>query len=88
MTRLTDSQLRQALDHLARGAWQDAHLIVQQDERWQLSCWAHGIVHVLEGDLGNARYWYTRAQRPFVEPIDAQTEIAALRAAAGREVAQ
>ena len=26
-----------------------------------LGCWAHGIVHMLEGDLGNARYWYRRA---------------------------
>jgi len=81
MSRLSDVQLEQALDHLAHGAWQEAHVIVQQDEHGPLSCWAHGIVHLLEGDLENARYWYRRAQRPFEDPIHVKTEIAALRAA-------
>lgn len=26
-----------------------------------LAAWLHGIVHTLEGDLDNARYWYHRA---------------------------
>jgi hypothetical protein len=47
-----------AVKHLEMGEWQAAHEIVQKDEESALSCWAHGIVHVLEGDLPNARYWY------------------------------
>ena len=47
MARLTAVRLDQALQFLARGAWQEAHLIVQQDEGSPLACWAHGIVHVL-----------------------------------------
>jgi hypothetical protein len=33
---------------------------------------------MLEGDLGNARYWYRRAGRPFPRDHDASAEIDAL----------
>ncbi len=72
--------LRSAVAHLERGDWQAAHEIVQKDEESPLSCWAHGIVHVMEGDLPNARYWYRQAQRPFPGNFSAATEIAALKA--------
>ncbi|HZR03299.1 MAG TPA: hypothetical protein VFA81_09035 [Burkholderiales bacterium] len=84
MARRADDELEQALDHLDHGAWQAAHEIVQRDEQSQLSCWAHGIVHILEGDLDNARYWYRRAQRALGEPIDVAAELAALRRAMKR----
>lgn len=83
MPRLTAHQLEEALQLLARGSWQDAHRIVQQDEGSPLACWAHGVVHVLEGDLDNARYWYRRAGRAFPADIDVQTEVQALREALG-----
>ena len=70
--------LRQALAHLQKGEWQAAHAIVQDDEDSRLSCWAHAIVHVMEGDLPNARYWYRRAGREF--SADAAGEVAALSA--------
>ena len=50
-----------AIRHLKNGDWAKAHAVVQNDPS-QLGCWAHGIVHMLEGDLGNARYWYRRAR--------------------------
>ena len=68
--------LRRALAHLQKGEWQPAHAIVQDDEDSRLSCWAHAIVHVMEGDLANARYWYRRAGRAF--SADAGAEIRAL----------
>ncbi|MSQ54220.1 MAG: hypothetical protein EXR31_02520 [Betaproteobacteria bacterium] len=73
-----------ALDLLERGDWQAAHRIVQQDEESPLSCWAHGIVHILEGDLPNARYWYAEAKREFPDEPSAETELRALRAALQR----
>jgi hypothetical protein len=73
--------LRDAVAHLEKGDWQAAHAIVQQDEESPLACWAHGIVHVLEGDLGNARYWYRAAKRPFPKDYSVAAEIAALREA-------
>ena len=61
------------------GEWQAAHEIVQKDEESELSCWAHGIVHVLEGDLPNARYWYRQAKRAFPDKVSIADEIAALK---------
>jgi len=69
--------LTTAIRHLRRGDWQKAHAIVQNDSS-DIGCWAHGIVHLLEGDLGNARYWYRRAGRPFPRERDASAEIVAL----------
>jgi hypothetical protein len=56
--------LRDAIQLLERGDWRAAHEIAQQDDDSPLFCWAHGIVHLMEGDLDNARYWYRRAGRP------------------------
>lgn len=69
-----------AIRYLKKGEWEKAHAIVQEDES-QLACWAHGIVHMQEGDLSNARYWYRRAHRKFPETVDMQAEIAALATA-------
>ena len=52
-----------AIRYLKKGEWEKAHAIVQQDES-KLGCWAHGIVHLVEGDLGNAGYWYRQAHKP------------------------
>jgi hypothetical protein len=79
------SQLQKALTHLQAGEWQAAHEIVQRDEDSPLACWAHGIVHIMEGDLPNARYWYGQAKRPFPEKPTASAEVAALRKALSEE---
>jgi hypothetical protein len=78
--RLSRAQLSEAVKHLQSGDWQAAHELVQRDEESALACWAHGIVHIMEGDLPNARYWYGQAKRRFpAEPV-ARTEIVALKA--------
>ncbi|MGQ0608986.1 MAG: hypothetical protein ACT4OQ_11065 [Chloroflexota bacterium] len=69
-----------AADLLAAGDWQRAHEIVQ-NESSPLAAWLHGIVHILEGDLDNARGWYRRADRAFPDPAAVQDEIAAARQA-------
>jgi len=76
--------LRTAVALLEQGDWRSAHEIVQKDEDSPLSCWAHGIVHVMEGDLANARYWYGEAKRPFPGDYSVPAEIAALKQACGR----
>ena len=73
-----DKALTEALSLLESGDWQRAHAIVQAHET-QYACWLHGIVHVMENDLDNARYWYERAKRTFSS--DAPAELAAARAA-------
>jgi hypothetical protein len=34
------------------------------DEGGKDCAWVHAYLHRVEGDLGNARYWYRQAQRP------------------------
>ncbi len=75
---LSRSELKRALQHLEAGDWRAAHQIVQQDEASPLACWAHGIVHLMEGDLPNARYWYGQAKRAFPAKPDAKSETGAL----------
>ena len=70
--------LRRALDLLAAGDWQTAHGIVQE-HKTELAAWLHGIVHTLEGDFDNARYWYRKADRVFRGAEAVQDEIAAAR---------
>ena len=76
--------LRRAADLLAAGDWQAAHLLVQDDPS-PLAAWMHGIVHLLEGDPSNARYWYGRAGRAFPSDGDVEREVTAAREAAGAE---
>jgi len=72
-----DSLVR-AIELLEAGSWQPAHEIVQKEDS-PLAAWLHGIVHILEGDLGNAQGWYRRASRPFPGAEAAKAEIAAAR---------
>jgi hypothetical protein len=79
-SRESAADLARAVAHLERRDWQAAHAIVQ-DDKSTLAAWLHGIVHTLEGDLENARYWYRRARREFPGPEQVATEIAQARRA-------
>ena len=76
---MAEKDLRRALALLEKGDWPAAHLIVQEDEESRLACWAHGIVHLMEGDVPNARYWYRVAGRVLRQDFSVEAEIAALR---------
>jgi hypothetical protein len=78
---MVDGELTTALDLLAAGDWQAAHEIVQKDQS-ALAAWLHGIVHTLEGDDDNARYWYGQAGRTFRGRGAVADEVAAARRAA------
>jgi hypothetical protein len=54
-----------ALRRLAEGDWDGAHKIVQDDPSPE-AAWVHAHLHRVEGDLGNAGYWYRRAGKPVV----------------------
>jgi hypothetical protein len=47
----------------AKGNWDEAHRIVQ-DDAGRDAAWVHAYLHRVEGDLGNAGYWYRQAGRP------------------------
>jgi hypothetical protein len=66
------------LDLLEAGDWKAAHEIVQKESS-TLAAWLHGIVHTLEGDLDNARYWYGKAGRGYRGREAVEDEIGAAR---------
>jgi Tfp pilus assembly protein PilF len=78
--RNSSAALARALAHLESRDWQAAHEIVQHDKS-ELAAWLHGIVHTIEGDLENARYWYRRIHRAFPGPEAVAAEIARARQA-------
>ena len=43
--------------------WDKAHKIVM-DEGGKDCAWVHAYLHRVEGDLGNAGYWYRQAKKP------------------------
>jgi len=49
-----------ALDLARDGSWDKSHKLVQQYSD-KLSCHIHAYLHRVEGDIGNAQYWYDRA---------------------------
>lgn len=53
----------QALWLDARGDWEGAHDLAQAAGGREGS-WVHAYLHRKEGDVGNAGYWYARADRP------------------------
>jgi hypothetical protein len=55
--------LLQAVDKALAGDWQAAHEIAQEHEDDALANWIHGVVHWIEGDRSNARYWFGQAGR-------------------------
>ena len=73
------SPAARALWFTRRGDWEAAHAIAQ-DLETPLGCWIHALLHLIEGDLGNARYWFAQAGRPARPPGEADAlweEIAA-----------
>lgn len=52
-----------ALWFAGKGDWDAAHNIAQ-DIPTQDGSWIHAYLHRVEGDQGNASYWYHRADKP------------------------
>ena len=75
--------LDDAVRLIEAGNWQAAHTIVQKDSS-QLANWAHGIVHLMEGDRSNAGYWYRRAERDLPDDVEIDSELAELKAEIAR----
>lgn len=59
----SNGELLQAIELAQTGKWDAAHQIVQQYDDNAYAAWIHDVLHKIEGDLGNACYWYRRAGR-------------------------
>jgi len=49
-----------------KGDWDKAHKLVM-DEDSRDAAWVHAYLHRLEGDAGNAAYWYRQARKPVAD---------------------
>jgi hypothetical protein len=74
-------ELVRAVDLALTGDWDGAHKIVQSDEDGQIACWIHAVLHKIEGDPENSRYWYRRAGQFYESYTDPTAELRAIRAA-------
>ncbi len=55
--------LLDAIELALAGDWNGAHNIVQKTENDSTAAWIHAVLHKIEGDPDNSRYWYRRAGR-------------------------
>ncbi|MBT1689599.1 hypothetical protein [Dawidia soli] len=68
----TLSPLLQALWFAGNDDWDAAHTLAQ-DVATAEGSWVHAYLHRVEGDLGNASYWYHHAGKP-VPKVSLQEE--------------
>ncbi|MCH2212557.1 MAG: hypothetical protein MK110_14730 [Fuerstiella sp.] len=53
----------QAMWYAKSGHWEEAHNIAQEIHT-PVGSWIHALLHLIEGDVGNAGYWFRKAGRP------------------------
>ncbi len=56
-----ENDLVKAIELALAGDWDAAHGLVQQCDTDSRAAWIHAVLHKIEGDLDNSRYWYRRA---------------------------
>ena len=71
-------ELNRAVEAALAGDWHQAHTIVQQDEHDPMACWIHAVLHKIEGDTWNSRYWYARTDHHYEERDDPLAELRAI----------
>lgn len=69
--------LHTVIAQMRSGNWIEAHNLVQSDDS-ELAAWLHGILHIQEGDLEDAEYWYGKANRHFRSRGTLAEELASL----------
>jgi hypothetical protein len=71
--------LRRGVELAIAGDWDEAHEIAQRHEGDATADWLHAVLHKIEGDAGNAHFWYRRCGKLEVAGNDATTELDAIR---------
>jgi hypothetical protein len=77
-------ELGRAVDLALSGDWRGAHKIVQEHENDATACWIHAVLHKIEGDEGNSRYWYRHTAHAYDAYADPRAELEAIKAALAR----
>jgi hypothetical protein len=67
--------MKSAVSHALAGEWDASHKIAQ-DYSDPMANWIHAVLHKIEGDAWNSRYWYARAQgRHYEDFSDPEAEL-------------
>jgi hypothetical protein len=66
--------LNKAITFALSGLWDASHKIVQ-DLHSSQAFWIHAVLHKIEGDEFNSRYWYERAQQSYEAYNDPKQEL-------------
>jgi hypothetical protein len=77
--RMSTQAMTTAIDAALAGDWARAHEIVQRDETDPTACHIHAVLHKIEGDARNSRYWYARTQHHYEDWADPKAELQAIR---------
>lgn len=71
-------QLKQAVQLALDGKWDASHQIVQ-DYSDITANWIHAVLHKIEGDQWNSKYWYQRTNgREYEDYADISIELNAI----------
>jgi hypothetical protein len=71
-------ELIKAVDLALAGQWNRAHKTVQGIED-EMAYWIHAVLHKMEGDQDNSKYWYSRAGKTKNFPMVATEELQLIR---------
>lgn len=66
--------LNQAIVFAINDSWDESHKIVQ-DLNSTEAYWIHAVLHKIESDEFNSRYWYERAQQSYEAYSDPKKEL-------------
>ncbi|HEV2327994.1 MAG TPA: hypothetical protein VGY56_04300 [Verrucomicrobiae bacterium] len=75
-----NTELLRAVELALAGDWDAAHQLVQQHEDDATASWIHAVLHKMEGDISNSRYWYRRAGQPNHVDDEPRAELTAIQA--------
>ena len=76
---VTNDDLLKAIELALADEWDAAHRIVQKCEADATASWIHAVLHKIEGDPDNSRYWYRRAGKLEHFSDEPQEELAEIR---------
>lgn len=72
--------LKEAVQAAMDGDWDKSHKIVQDDSSDETANWIHAVLHKIEGDEWNSKYWYKRTNgKQFEDYADPNDELLAIQ---------
>ena len=77
MSESLKNALLKAIQLAQSNDWDGAHQIVQiySDET---ACWIHAVLHKIEGDEENSRYWYRKCKTSYEDFLNENEELNAI----------